>query len=72
MPGPDPAFGWQEGSAALAIIVIASFLVTWLVTDLLHIRRRVYVPILGLTVLALGAAYLAWSGTPGTELVATR
>jgi len=72
MPRPEPAFGWQMAGLAFAIIVIASFLVTWLVTDLLHVRRRAYVAILGLMVLALGAAYVAWSGTPVGELVTAR
>jgi hypothetical protein len=39
MPHAASAFGWQDALAALAIIVIASFLVTWLVTDRLRVRR---------------------------------
>jgi hypothetical protein len=72
MPHATSAFGWQEALAALAIVVIAAFLVTWLVTDRLHVRRPAYVAILGLVVVALSAGYLAWSGTSLSELVRAR
>ncbi|MGE5225483.1 MAG: hypothetical protein ACM3OO_01260 [Planctomycetaceae bacterium] len=69
MPAPDPSFGWQEGVAAYLSVVIAAFLVTWVVTDLLRVRRTAYVAILTVVVLALGGGYLAWSGTSLSELV---
>jgi hypothetical protein len=72
MPHATSAFGWQEALAALAIVVIAAFLVTWLVTDRLHVRRPAYMAILGLVVVALSAGYLAWSGTSLSELVRAR
>jgi hypothetical protein len=69
MPAADASFGWQEGLVALAIIVVAAFLVTWVVTDLLRVRRAPYVAILTATALGLLAGYLAWSGTSAAELV---
>lgn len=69
MPAVEQTFGWQEAIIAFAIILTASFLVSWVATDLLRLSRGVYVAILALTALALGSAYLAWSGTSLTELV---
>ena len=54
MPVPDPSFGWQDATAAFAIIAVVAFLVTWVVTDLGHVSRTPYVAILTLTTLALG------------------
>lgn len=67
--GPETSFGWQEAAAAFAIIALVAFLVTWVVTDLGHVSRTPYVAILTLTTLALGAGYLAWSGTSLADLV---
>ena len=39
MPGADATFGWQEAIAGFAVISIAAFLVTWIVTDLAHVSR---------------------------------
>jgi hypothetical protein len=39
MPVADPAFGWQEAVSAFAIIVVAAFLGTWVLTDRLRIWR---------------------------------
>lgn len=69
MPASDPSFGWQDATAAFAIIAVVAFLVTWVVTDLGHVSRTPYVAILTLTTLALTAGYLAWSGTSVDELV---
>lgn len=46
MPVADPAFGWQEAVAAFAIITVAAFLVTWILTDLLRIPGAPYIPML--------------------------
>jgi hypothetical protein len=62
MPSVDASFGWQEATATLAIIVVAAFLVTWIVTDLLHVSRTPYVAILTAVVAGLSAIYLGWSG----------
>jgi hypothetical protein len=69
MPTPDPSFGWPEASIAFASIALVAFLVTWVVTDLLHVRRTPYVAILSLVVVALSVGYLAWSGTSLRALV---
>jgi hypothetical protein len=69
MPLADPSFSLQEAVAAFAVISVVAFLVTWVVTDLGHVRRTPYVAILTLTTLVLAAGYLAWSGTSGTALV---
>ncbi|HEU4356524.1 MAG TPA: hypothetical protein VFT27_13125 [Actinomycetota bacterium] len=71
MPVADQAFSWQEAIAAFAIISVAAFLVTWVITDLLRIPRSPYIPILLVVALGLGAAYLAWSGTSGSELISS-
>ena len=63
MPVADSSFGWQEATAAFAIIAVVAFLVTWVVTDLGHVSRTPYVAVLTLTTLALSAGYIAWSGT---------
>jgi hypothetical protein len=69
MPVADTSFGWQEAITAFAIISVLAFLVTWIVTDVGHVSRTPYVAILTLTMLALGAGYLAWSGTSLADLV---
>jgi hypothetical protein len=72
MPVADPAFGWQETVAAFAIITVAAFLVTWILTDLLRIPRAPYIPMLLAVALGLGAGYLAWSGTSASDLISSR
>lgn len=69
MPVADPSLGWGAALAAFAIIAVVSFLVTWVLTDLLRIRRGPYIPMLLVVVLGLGAGYVAWSGTPVSELL---
>jgi hypothetical protein len=64
----DPSFSWQEALAAFAIIAMAAFLVTWVLTDLLRIPREPYIPMLLVVALGLGAEYLAWSGTSAADL----
>jgi len=63
MPVADPSFGWQEAIAGYAIVLVAAFVVTWLVTDVLGVRRTPYIGALALVVLTIGSWYLAWSGT---------
>lgn len=65
----DPSFGWGQATIAYATVLVASFLVTWVVTDRLHVPRTPYVGILTLVTLALGTGYLAWSGTPFADLL---
>jgi hypothetical protein len=69
MPAPEAAFGWQEAILAFGVIAFAAFLVTWVITDLLHVTRTPYIAILALTVGALLSGYLVWSGTSLDELI---
>jgi hypothetical protein len=71
MPVADPAFSWQEAVAAFAIIAVAAFLVTWLLTDRLRIPRAPYIPMLLAVTLGLGVGYLAWSGTSASDLLSS-
>jgi len=71
MPFADGTFGWNEAAAAYAVVLVASFLVTRVVTDLMRVPRAVYVAVLAVTALTLGAFYLVRSGTSITELVAS-
>jgi hypothetical protein len=67
-----PSLDWEHAVIAYAILVIAAFLVTWVVTDRLHMRRTRYVAILALLALTLLGAELAWSGTSFVDLVVPR
>jgi hypothetical protein len=69
MPLADPSFTWQDALVAFAVITVAAFLVTWVLTDLLNIHRAAYIPMLLIVALGLGAGYCAWSGTSVSELL---
>lgn len=69
IPTPDLTFGWEQGLIAYAALLVSAFLVTWIVTDRLHVSRTPYVAILTAVVFALGGAYLAWSGTSFADLL---
>jgi len=71
MPTASPSFTWQEAAFAYVVLAVTAFLVTWVVTDLLHVRRSAYVGILAVVVGVLGAWYLAASGTSLSDLVVT-
>jgi hypothetical protein len=71
MPSADPMFTWQEALIAFTIIAGAAFLVSWLLTDVLQIRRTPYIAALFLITLWLGADYCAASGTSLSALVAS-
>jgi len=62
MPSADPALTWQEASIAFVTIAVSAFLVTWVFTDVLRIRRTPYVAVLFLIAFGLGADYCAASG----------
>jgi hypothetical protein len=69
MPGADPSVGWGTFFVALAFMVVGSFLVTYIPTDLWRMRRT---PFIGLLALATGAAtwwYLWATGTDATEFL---
>ena len=65
----DPSFGWQEGIVCYVSLLIAAFLVSWLVTDVLKVRRTAYVAILAAVVCALSGVYVAWSGASAVRLL---
>ncbi|HEX5949558.1 MAG TPA: hypothetical protein VFZ96_01025 [Actinomycetota bacterium] len=69
MPAADAAFGWVEATIAFLTIALVGFLVSWVVTDRLHVPRTPYVAILTGAALALAAGYLAWSGTSLEDLL---
>jgi len=69
MPEVAAPSTWQEVAVAFAVLAVAAFLVTWLITDVLGIRRTAYIAILALMVAGLSAAYLAWSDVSGSELI---
>src|SRR3954463_1048479 len=48
MPGPEASFEWQTGIVRYLTLLVAAFLVSWLVTDVLRVRRTVYVGVLAL------------------------
>ena len=68
MPVADPSFGWQEAMAAYLVLLIGAFAVTWLVTDVFGVGRSLYIGVLGLVVVGLGASYLVWSGTSFADI----
>jgi hypothetical protein len=72
MPGADLTSSGQEALAGFAVISIVAFLVTWIVTDLGHVSRTLYVAILAVTTITLSAGYMAWSDTSVADLVTAR
>lgn len=54
--------GWGGGVLWLVGVGAAAFLVSWLMTDVLHVRRLPYVAWLALLTAGTTAGYLAWSG----------
>src|ERR1041385_3404176 len=71
MPIPSSTFGWGEALAWFGVIVIASFLVTWVLTDVLRVGRTWYVGLLSMMTGGLTYGYLASSGTDMLGFVRT-
>jgi hypothetical protein len=71
MPIPEYTFGWGEALAWFGVIAIASFLVTWLLTDLFKVGRTWYIGLLAVMTGGLTYGYLAWSGTDALGFVRT-
>ena len=63
MPSADTSFSWEAAALGYLIVLMAAFLVTYLGTDVLRLRRTAYVGVLAITVLGFGALYVPWSGT---------
>ncbi len=71
MPGADPSIGWDTYFIALAVIVVGSFLVTYLATDLQAMPRAPYIGLLAIVVGTMTWAYLWVTGTEPTEFLST-
>jgi len=69
MPAADPSFTWQAAVIGYLTVLVAAFLVTWVVTDLLHVRRTIYVGVLAIFVIGLGGWYTGFSGITLQDVV---
>ena len=56
---------WAGGVVWLAGVAVASFLVTWVITDRIGIGRAVYVGVLAAVTGGLAVGYQLWSGSAG-------
>jgi hypothetical protein len=72
MPVADASIAWWMPLAAVGIIAVVAFLVSWVSTDLLHVPRAVYLATLMIVTGALTYGYLSWSGTDWVEFVLDR
>lgn len=66
-----PSAGWASSLLWLAGIALAAFLVTWVLTDRLHLHRTVYIGVLAGMAGGLTAAYLVWAGA-GSDVWSNR
>jgi hypothetical protein len=62
MPAAGSSITWQAAFIGYLTLLIASFLVTWVVTDLFRVRRTIYVAVLVLLVIGLGGWYASLYG----------
>ncbi|GAA0804680.1 hypothetical protein GCM10009524_28460 [Spirilliplanes yamanashiensis] len=69
MPVPDSAAPWVGSLLWLIALMVSSFVVTWVCTDRLGMRRTPYIGVLALMTAALGAGYLAWLGVGAADLL---
>src|SRR5689334_2866519 len=63
MPLPDPSLSAWMTISALGIITLVAFLVSWVLTDVVHLPRAAYLATLMIVTAALTYGYLASSGT---------
>lgn len=63
MPTAAISISWLGALGWLAAIAAASFLVAWVLTGLLGVRRTPYIAALALVTGGLTVGYLAWSDT---------
>lgn len=61
MPETDAALGSFGSVSWLVAVGFVAFAITWLVADVLHVRRTPFIAILMLTVLGVTFAYATWS-----------
>lgn len=66
---PSTGVGWAGSLAWLLALVLASFLVSWLLTERARLGHTAYVAALAVVTAGLTAGYLAWSGVSATELL---
>jgi hypothetical protein len=59
---PKTTIEWGGALLWLLGIAAAAFLVSWVLTELLHLRRTLYVGALAVVTAGLTAGYVAWSG----------
>jgi hypothetical protein len=63
MPFPDASMSSWTTLSAVGVIALASFPVSWLLTDVVRLPRAVYLAVLMVVTGSLTDGYLAWSGT---------
>ena len=71
MPEPLHPAPWAGSLIWLGVLVIVSFLVTWVLADRLRMRRTPYIAALTVVTAAMAAGYIAWVGVSVTELLTT-
>src|SRR3954452_3257621 len=69
MPAPEATLSWGGALAWLAAVTVCAFLVAWVITDLLKIRRTPYIGVLAVVTGALTYGYVAWSGADAVGFV---
>jgi hypothetical protein len=72
MPTAATSISWLGALGWLAAIAAASFLVTWVLTSRLGVRRTPYILVLALLTGGLTVGYLAWSDTSLTGFATNR
>ena len=72
MPTTDASISWLGALGWLSAIAAASFLVAWVLTSLLGVRRTPYILALALLTGGLTWGYLAWSDTSLTSFATDR
>jgi hypothetical protein len=72
MPIPDASISWLGALGWLSAIAVASFLVAWVLTNRLGVRRTPYVAALALVTGGLTWGCLAWSDTSLTSFTTDR
>jgi hypothetical protein len=69
MPLPDASMSWWMTMSAVGVVALVAFLVSWLLTDLLHSPRAVYLAAMMVVSGTLTYGYLAWSGTDAAAFI---
>jgi hypothetical protein len=72
MPTAATSIFWLGALGWLTAIAAASFLVAWVLTSLLGVRRTPYILVLALVTGGLTVGYLAWSDTSLTSFATNR